>query len=313
MSIVLSCPSCSTRYRANPSAIGDGGRRVRCASCSHTWTAKLEDPAELPAVETVGTDNTSDSTDEPAATEEDVKPHEAFRERQAAKRRTMSVAAAGGAWGGLVAVSALLLMTAWVFRVDVVTLWPRASTAYAAVGAEVNPFGFSVGELTITRESEHGVPLVVIEGSIKNFDRRARSLPTIRALLKDENGDSLLEWTIPLEGGRLSAGEVREFRSIVSDPPPQSVEAEVVLVAATRPADHGTDHEHEAAADHSVTNDDQHAGESGAGETGSHETQSPDAQSHDAQSHDPQSSDAPAHGAQSPADDHEPATDAGHH
>jgi predicted Zn finger-like uncharacterized protein len=251
MSIVLSCPSCSTRYRANPSAIDGVGRRVRCASCSHTWTAELDDPADLPALEAV--DGGGSVDEEVAPVEEDVKPHEAFREREAAKRRTMSAAVAGGAWGGLATVCALLLMTAWVFRVDVVTLWPRAASAYAAMGAEVNPFGFSVGELTITRESEHGVPLVVIEGSIKNFDRRARALPTVRALLKDDHGESLLEWTIPLEGGRLSAGEVREFRSIVSDPPPQSVEAEVVLVAATRLAEHGRDHEHETATEHDET------------------------------------------------------------
>jgi len=233
MSIVLSCPACATRYRANPSAIDGVGRRVRCASCGHTWTAELEDPADLPALEAADGGGSVDAED--SAVEEEVKPHEAFREREAAKRRTMSAAAAGGAWGGLATVCALLLMTAWVFRVDVVTLWPRASSAYAVVGAEVNPFGFSIGELTITRESEHGVPLVVIEGSIRNFDRRARSLPTVRALLKDDSGESLLEWTIPLQSGRLSAGEVLEFRSIVSDPPPQSVEAEVVLVGVTRP------------------------------------------------------------------------------
>lgn len=308
MSIVLSCPSCSTRYRANPSAIGDAGRRVRCASCGHTWTAELEDPAILPVLETVSTDDAGEKIDDPAPSEEEVKPHEAFRERQAAKRRTMSAAAAGGAWGGLVAVSALLLMTVWVFRVDVVTLWPRASSAYAAVGAEVNPFGLSVGELTITRESEHGVPLVVIEGSIKNFDRRARALPTIRALLKDEHGDSLLEWTIPLEGGRLSAGEVREFRSIVSDPPPQSVEAEVVLVAANRPVEHGTDHEHDtgpAADDHQAADAGSPSEDAGhhASENEVVDSGLPGTESHD----------TPTHGTPSPVGDHEPATNSGHH
>jgi len=255
MSIVLSCPSCSTRYRANPQAIGENGRRVRCASCNHTWTAELEDPASLPDIEPVAVE--TEVVEEPVIEEEPAKPHEVFREREAAKRRTMSAAVAGGAWGGLVAVCGLLFLTAWIFRVDVVTLWPQASSAYATMGAEVNPYGYSVSELNITRESEHGVPLVVIEGHVHNFDYKSHPVPDLRAILKDENGESLLEWAIPITGGSVSAGERREFRTIVSDPPPQSVEAEVMLVAAT-----SLDEIHDASAepDHSASDVEDHSG-----------------------------------------------------
>lgn len=224
MSIVLSCPSCSTRYRADPQAIGASGRRVRCASCGHTWNAEVEDPAGLPAIEDL------------APAEEEVpvepkKPHEAFRERQEKKRRTMSAAAAGGAWGGLLAAWVFALLAAWHWRVDVVAAWPQASAAYAAVGMDVNPYGFEVGELHVERESEHGVPLLIIEGTVKNFDRRTRDVPTLRARLLDDHAGSLLEWSIPVEGGPVRSGETREFRTVVSDPDPATVEAEVVLVA----------------------------------------------------------------------------------
>jgi predicted Zn finger-like uncharacterized protein len=247
MSIVLSCPSCSTRYRADPQAIGATGRRVRCASCGHTWNAEVEDPSGLPALE----DLPGTGEDEIA---EPKKPHEAFRERQAAKRRTMSAAAAGGAWGGLLAAWALFAVAAWHWRVDVVTIWPRAASAYAAVGMDVNPYGFEVGELTITRESEHGVPLLIIEGSVRNFDRRTRAVPVLRARLKDNHAASLLEWNIPVSGGAVRSGETRQFRTVVSDPDPATIEAEVVLVSADSghaetPEDHGTDHDTTESAD----------------------------------------------------------------
>jgi predicted Zn finger-like uncharacterized protein len=227
MSILLSCPSCTTRYRANPDAIGDNGRRVRCASCGHTWTAELEQPVDLPELETVPVD------EEPAEfAQEPPKPHQAFRHREAVKQRTMSAAVAGGAWGGLVAACAMVMVAAWIFKVDVVTMWPRATSAYAAVGTEVNVYGFSVGELNISRESQHGVPLVIIEGDVHNFDRRRRDVPNLRAMLVDEHGNSVLEWSVPITGGAVSAGETRPFRTVVSDPPPNAVEAEVILVAA---------------------------------------------------------------------------------
>ncbi|WP_417496247.1 MJ0042-type zinc finger domain-containing protein [Maricaulis sp.] len=267
MSIVLSCPSCSTRYRADPHAIGLNGRRVRCASCAHVWTAEAEDPSDLPTLQ-------------PAPPEADSaaesKPHTAFRERQAKKRRTMSAAVAGGAWGGLAIACALLLTASWIFRVDIVTLWPRASSAYAAMGAEVNPYGFTVGELTVTRDNAHGVPLLVIEGTISNLDRRSRALPALRAILRDENSESLLEWSVGLQGAAVPAGQVRDFRTVVSDPPPASAEVEVVLVADATPV-------------HSVTPEPAHTAEHAP-------EQAVATDSHTA-----------------PAADHAPQPDAGHH
>ncbi|MHA6288924.1 MJ0042-type zinc finger domain-containing protein [Maricaulis sp. CAU 1757] len=224
MSIVLSCPSCTTKYRADPQAIGMNGRRVRCASCGHVWAAEVEDPSDLPALQP--------APPETVVEEVEKKPHTVFRERQARKRRTMSAAVAGSAWGGLIAACTLLALASWMFRVDIVSAWPRASSAYAAVGAEVNPYGFSVGQLDISRDIDHGVPLLIVEGSLRNFDRRSRQTPGLRAILRDEAGDSVLEWTVNLPAGQVGSGKRQEFRTVVSDPPPEAVEVEVVLVAA---------------------------------------------------------------------------------
>ena len=229
MSIVLSCPSCSTRYRADPQAIGANGRRVRCASCNYVWTAEIDDPAELPPLQPAPA--AAEAAPEPEPVIEEDKPvHTAYRERQAKKRQKMSAAVAGTAWGGLVAACALLVTASWIFRVDIVTLWPQASSAYAAMGSEVNPYGISVGELNVHHEVDQGVPLLVIEGSVHNYDRRSRDLPGLRAVLRDDNSNTLLEWTVNVEDGPVSAGEVRDFRTIVSDPPPRTVEVEVTLI-----------------------------------------------------------------------------------
>ncbi len=253
MSIVLSCPSCSTKYRANPQAIGANGRRVRCASCSHVWTAELDDPAELPTLEPAPVEA---EVTQPEAEPEVKEPVAAYRARQEAKRRTMSAAVAGGAWGALVAAWALMLVGAWFFRVDIVNAWPQSTSAYAAVGVDVNPYGFEVGELTITRESEHGVPLLIIEGSIRNFDRRRRDVPGVRAILRDEEAHSLLEWNVALDETSIRAGETLHFRTIASDPPPASAEAEITLVDAA--AHHASEPAEQVAADESHAADDAH-------------------------------------------------------
>ena len=35
--MILTCPSCGTQYAVRDGAIPDGGRKVRCATCGHSW------------------------------------------------------------------------------------------------------------------------------------------------------------------------------------------------------------------------------------------------------------------------------------
>jgi predicted Zn finger-like uncharacterized protein len=248
MSIVLSCPSCSTRYRANAEAIGASGRRVRCASCGHVWTAESENPTVQ------GAPQAAPAAAAPAEPETESLPHKAFRARQERKRHTLSVAAAGGAWGGFLAACLLLAACSWIFRVDIVTLWPRAASAYAAVGAEVTPDGLTVSELHSRRETDHGVPLLVVEGEIHNFDRRSREIPGLRAVLRDAHGEAVLEWPVNLPHDAVRAGREQAFRTVVSDPPPSAVEVEVTLVVANT-AGHAADEHHPAPAPDSPAHD----------------------------------------------------------
>ena len=234
------------------------------------------------------------SPESPAEPVVEKQPHKAFRERQEKKRHTLSVAAAGGAWGALAVACAVVLTTAWIFRVDVVTLWPRASSAYAAVGAEVNPYGFSVGELDIRRDVDHGVPLLVIEGDVRNFDRRSRAMPGLRAVLRDAQGESVLEWTVSVPAAQIRAGKRQEFRTVVSDPPPSAVEVEVLLMA----------HAATGNAAHQDAGEDEDAHAAPSNPEPSHE-----APSHDTSDHAP----APAAGHEPVVAEHHETADGGHH
>jgi predicted Zn finger-like uncharacterized protein len=49
--MILSCPSCGARFKIDAAKLGDAGRRVRCASCRHTWHALPTDDADAAPAE----------------------------------------------------------------------------------------------------------------------------------------------------------------------------------------------------------------------------------------------------------------------
>ena len=99
--MILTCPSCGTRYVVKDGAIPPDGRQVRCASCKHSWH---QDPASHePQDETAGLtapdDTTGDDTPSPEPTshpagEPSGKPVEAAT----ADHAHPDVGTAGEAW-----------------------------------------------------------------------------------------------------------------------------------------------------------------------------------------------------------------------
>jgi predicted Zn finger-like uncharacterized protein len=50
--MILTCPACGTQYAVKDGAIPEGGRKVRCASCGHSWHQATEASAEAEAKHT---------------------------------------------------------------------------------------------------------------------------------------------------------------------------------------------------------------------------------------------------------------------
>ena len=42
-SMIISCPSCSSKFRVTTEAVGPDGRLVKCSKCAHVWQARPED------------------------------------------------------------------------------------------------------------------------------------------------------------------------------------------------------------------------------------------------------------------------------
>lgn len=65
--MILTCPRCATQFVVDDSALGAGGRRVRCSACQEAWLARpatqTETPTPRPPTEEVAPDATTATHD----------------------------------------------------------------------------------------------------------------------------------------------------------------------------------------------------------------------------------------------------------
>jgi predicted Zn finger-like uncharacterized protein len=188
--MIVTCPSCSTRYLVDPAAIGQDGRRVKCARCGHLWRESAVEPvpAAAPPPEPqpvlVG----------PAATQA-TPPLSAGRHITnlpvviTPRRRdgpAVGLALTVLLVGGLAGVG-------YFARDSIVRFWPPAVRFYDTIGVPVaQPVetgalgrGLVLRELEVRRVAGSGVEQVVVTGRVENRALITRPVPPIEVRLLD--------------------------------------------------------------------------------------------------------------------------------
>jgi predicted Zn finger-like uncharacterized protein len=214
--MIVTCPSCATRYLVDPRALGNAGRVVRCASCSKTW--HQTPPDDLPRSLDIGpADGPPDFTT--------VRPH-----LPALPRRR------GLPWTTIAAAVFLLILlsgavAAIAAREQVVALWPPATRLYTMVGLSVAPpgIGLELRKTTPAFTTENGVRTLVVEGEVVNISPIARDVPTLKVVLRDRDGGELQSLSFNVSEQRLLPGASVPFRTSIAQPNPAATSVLVTI------------------------------------------------------------------------------------
>ncbi|MCD8571528.1 MAG: zinc-ribbon domain-containing protein [Alphaproteobacteria bacterium] len=213
--MILTCPQCGSRFSLKAELLAPNGRKVRCASCKHTWH-QLPDPAELG--ETLPADTDEDIEADFAKLEEQaIQQKEDFIGEDIPKALRPDSRSAAGAdddsgkrsyarrrmiVGGVLGVVAILLPAAIVLILaqnTLVRVWPASYALYDALGV-ANPVDGEglVFEKTSAslKKADDGTILLVVEGQIINLKSEDRRVPMIEASLRDGAGESISRWMI---------------------------------------------------------------------------------------------------------------------
>ena len=232
--MILTCPSCATSYFTPDEAIGSGGRTVRCKSCKHTWRATLDEPLELSQSSTPGEPisfaHGEAPGSEPESLAETPAPElpRAFRARAEQQRRLRRAAAHGVVWAGIASGFAALLASAWLFRVEVVELAPRAAAAYAAVGLTVNPTGLDF-EAVSAKPLPSDPGKVLVSGALRNVRDDERIAPPVRVALLDAQGAEIGHAVVRIDAAPVLPGKVQGFAVLIADPGSKAAGVDVVF------------------------------------------------------------------------------------
>ncbi len=134
------------------------------------------------------------------------------------------------AWGLFLAALAAILWGGFQYRQQIVDYWPAATRLYDFFGIEVKaPTGYGLrvppGTIRARRESENGIPILVISGEIVNESDRPQKVSRMRITLLDREGDdakTLKEWIFTPDAQTLASGRRMPFRTSVANPPAEA-------------------------------------------------------------------------------------------
>lgn len=221
--MLITCPSCETRYDLPASRFGADGTMIKCASCGHSWLeARAVEIATVPARQVPAIIEHDESDSEiRRLVEASREAREAFAVRQRARRRGQA------AWlaFGLALVSPLVMAAAWPERV--VTFAPATIDAYAAMGREVNIYGLDIRELELQHLIDGDVRVLAVKGEIANIAGSERKIPWLRFSLRDASGAEVYHWLLDTGARPLRQGESTEFVTRLAAPPEAARNVEI--------------------------------------------------------------------------------------
>ena len=249
--MIITCPSCSTRYKLDPAQFGPEGRRVRCTKCANVWTQMpADDLPKLVVPEPAGEPDTAaggpDVDPPPLRGGGDAgltPPPARLAARAAAQDRAQEAqeAQAGSrrsraGWLLLLLVIVSLGVSLVLARETVVRAWPPAERLYTLLGIEGPRPGAGLAiKVTEHRQDLDGKTVVlIVKGEVTNTSDAVRDVPRLKATLRTDRGSVIADWSFATAQARLLPGETAPFVTRLENPAKEGTVLNIDFIANGR-------------------------------------------------------------------------------
>lgn len=224
--MLLVCPSCRTRYVVPDTAIGAGGRQVRCANCKHSW---FQDGPEFDPAESLPTAAAPprSATVERGASEPGPPPG-----YEAAGSRPQSSFDHAPPFRARRNPARYLTIAAALFALIVVGL--GAAVWHFGLLSSGISFASSEPDLRIILDENQdrqtlrdGTEYFAASGAIVNSSPEEQVVPPLLVVLRDAGGRVVYQWKMVLPVKSLAPGGRIEFNEAKLDVPRAASQLEV--------------------------------------------------------------------------------------
>ncbi|OWJ64108.1 DUF3426 domain-containing protein [Inquilinus limosus] len=240
--MIVTCPSCSTRYLVDPAAIGPDGRRVKCARCGHLWRESAVEPVAAPAPVPpepqpvlVGPAGTQAPPPPPSAMGHITNLPVVIKPRRR-DGPAVGVALAVLLIGGLAGVG-------YFARDSIVRFWPPAIRLYDTIGVPVaEPVetgalgrGLVLQDLEVRRVAAGSGQQVVVTGRVENRALLTRPVPPIEVRLLDASRTVVARMPLVVTAERLAPDQSVQVAATVEMVPEAATRLEIGARTSTGP------------------------------------------------------------------------------
>lgn len=166
----------------------------------------------------------------PADTQVDKKRQKAFDQRQTMLTRQLPLARVRRMLRltGLVTL-ALLIGVGFSFRTDIVRMFPDLAGTYEALGLGVNVVGLEFRDVKTLLALRRGADVMQVDARIYSVAPGVVDVPPVVVTLLNSENVPLYEWSVAPTVPSLGVGEVVDFSTQVTDPPPGAIKVRLTF------------------------------------------------------------------------------------
>jgi len=121
-------------------------------------------------------------------------------------------------------------------RSEIVRYLPQTASLFSAIGLPVNLRNLEFENIVISKETQDGVNILIIEGKVVNTSRKAVDVPRLRFAARTAAGQEVYTWTMQPARSILGPGDSMPFTSRLAAPPANAAD---ILVRFFTPQDAG--------------------------------------------------------------------------